>query len=115
MFSHQSPRYVLGGVFSLTSTISKLSVQLEFSYALSVVSIEMQVPEEAQSFYSQRGCSDVASVAPQMFPLLSAMAFIKVQLFLSPCLLAPLCSHMTGAGEAVVGGGETQSELCSEI
>lgn len=47
-----------------------------------------------------------------MFPVLPVMTSIKLQLFLSPCLLAPLQYHMTGAGEAVVG---EHSEFCWEI
>lgn len=47
-----------------------------------------------------------------MFPVPSVMALIKLQLFLSPSLLAPLQCHMIGAGEAVVG---EHSEFCWEI
>lgn len=56
-----------------------------------------------------RSAASVDAVGPQMFPLMSAMALIKFQVFLSPCLLAPLHCPVTGAGEAVVGG------VCSEL
>lgn len=89
------------GFFNLTVTISKLGVQPEdVSQALSVVSRD--------KYQGRLGHSAVFvdTVAPQMFPLLSAMALIKSQLFMSPCLLAPLHCCMTGAGEAVVGGAQ---------
>lgn len=101
VLSHQRSRHVLGGFFNLTITISKLGVQPE------EVSKALQLAER-DKHQGRLGRSAVSMdvVAPQMFPLLSVMALIKLQLVLSPCLLVPLQCCMTGASEAVVRGAQ---------
>lgn len=107
VLSHQRPRDVLGGCFY--SDYNHLKVSQVFSLGRSP-RLCLQLAER-DKYQGRLGRSAVSMdvVAPQIIPLLSAMALIKLRFFLSPCLPAPLHCCVTGVCEAVVAGGEVNS------